>query len=181
MPHPVPARLPQRSVSRRRDRAGQGEAGEVILFADTFSRYYEPENLRAAVRVIRKLGFEPVAPAGGGRPLCCGRTYLSAGLVDKARAEARRTLTALRGTTPIVGLEPSCLLTLRDEFASLLPGSEAKDLANRARLLSEFTMEQPITPPMSLPGTVVHVHGHCHQKSLGAYPMPSPPCAGLTA
>jgi FAD/FMN-containing dehydrogenase/Fe-S oxidoreductase len=148
----------------------KGEAGEVILFGDTFNRYYEPENLRAAVRVMRKLGLKPVAPAVSGRPLCCGRTYLSAGLVDKARAEARRTLEALRGDAPVVGLEPSCILTLRDEFASLLPGAEAEALAGRTRLLSEFMMEHRVTAPMALPGAVAHVHGHCHQKSFGAFP-----------
>ena len=80
------------------DHKGLGEAGgerRVLLFADTFNRYFEPENLRAAVRVLRAAGFTPVVPAGG--PLCCGRTYLSAGLVDRARAEARRTLAALGG------------------------------------------------------------------------------------
>lgn len=148
--------------------APTGAAGEVILFADTFNRTYEPENLRAAVRVLQKLGMAPVAPRVAGRPLCCGRTYLSAGLVDRARAEARRTLDALAGDAPVIGLEPSCLMTLRDEFLALLPGPEARRLASRARLLSEHLDERTFTA--SLPGATIRVHGHCHQKSFGAFP-----------
>ena len=152
-----------------------GATGEVILFGDTFNRYYEPENLRAAVRVLRKLGLTPVTPNVSGRPLCCGRTYLSAGLVDKARAEARRTLDALDGDAPILGLEPSCLMTLRDEFGSLLPGRAADAMKDRARLLTEYLTEHKIEAAMALPGKTLHVHGHCHQKSFGAFP------AALTA
>ena len=147
-----------------------GAANEVILFGDTFNRYYEPENLRAAVRVLRRLGLTPVTPKVLGRPLCCGRTYLSAGLVDRARAEARRTLDALAGEAPVLGLEPSCLMTLRDEFGSLLPGPAADRMKDRARLLTEYLTEHAITAPMALPGVTLHVHGHCHQKSFGAFP-----------
>ena len=102
--------------------------------------------------------------------MCCGRTYLAAGMVDKAREEARRTMRALSGDLPVLGLEPSCLLTLRDEFRSLLPGAETAALADRAMLLSEFlTREKPELALRALPGTA-HVHGHCHQKSFGAFP-----------
>ena len=147
-----------------------GAAGEVILFGDTFNRYYEPENLRAAARVLRKVGLTPVMPKVSGRPLCCGRTYLSAGLVDRARAEAKRTMEALAGEAPILGLEPSCLMTLRDEFGSLLPGKQADALKDRARLLTEYLTEHKVEAPMALPGRTLHVHGHCHQKSFGAFP-----------
>jgi Fe-S oxidoreductase len=149
---------------------GDGPWGSVMLLADTFNRYFEPENLRAAVRVLRAAGYGVVLPSAGGRPLCCGRTYLSAGMVDKARDEARRTMRALAGDMPVVGLEPSCLLTLRDEFRSLLPGAAADALAGRALLLSEFlAKEKPALKLRELPGTA-HVHGHCHQKSFGAFP-----------
>ncbi len=147
-----------------------GAAHEVILFGDTFNRTYEPENLRAAVRVLRRLGLTPVMPKVAGRPLCCGRTYLSAGLVERAREEARRTLDALAGDAPVLGLEPSCLMTLRDEFGSLLPGPAADRMKDRARLLTEYLVEHRIEAPMALPGKVMHVHGHCHQKSFGAFP-----------
>ncbi len=144
--------------------------GEVLLLADTFNRYFEPENLRAAIRVLAAAGYRATVAAAAGRPLCCGRTWLAAGMVDRARAEARRTLAALRGNFPVIGLEPSCLLTLRDEFRSLLPGPESAALAGRARLLSEFlAREKPELNLNPLPLTA-HLHGHCHQKSFGAFP-----------
>ena len=146
-----------------------GKAGEVILFADTFNRYYEPENLRAAVRVLRGFGLTPVAPKHSGRPLCCGRTYLAAGMVERAREAARRTLAALAGDAPVVGLEPSCVMTLRDEFGSLLPGPESTGLKARARLLTEHLAETGATATLKLAATA-HVHGHCHQKSFAAWP-----------
>ncbi len=179
---PALARLGERMVglaaSRplpawRRDwfRDGEAEAaGDVLLLADTFNRYFEPENLRAAVRVLRAAGFRPQVASAGGRPLCCGRTYLSAGMVDRARAEAARSMAALAGDRPVVGLEPSCLLTLRDEFGSLLPGAAAEALAGRAMLLGEFLERHaPGLPLQPAPGTA-HVHGHCHQKAFGAFP-----------
>ena len=157
----------------RRDRFDDREApatGDVLLLADTFNRYFEPENLRAAIRVLRAAGFSPAVASGGGRPLCCGRTYLSAGLVERARAEARRTIAALAGERPVVGLEPSCLLTLRDEFGSLLPGAESRALADRAFLLGEFLQRHaPDLALNAMPGRA-HVHGHCHQKAFGGFP-----------
>jgi len=158
----------------RQDRFRDGEADatparrDVLFLVDTFNRYFEPENLRAALRVLRAAGVRAILPAGG--PLCCGRTYLSAGMVERARAEARRTLAALRGDLPVIGLEPSCLFTLKDEFLSLLPGPEAQALADRAMLLSEYLVqEKPALALQPLP-TTAHVHGHCHQKSFGAFP-----------
>ena len=144
--------------------------GEVLLLADTFNRWFEPENLRAALRVLAAAGYRAIIPPRRGRPLCCGRTWLAAGLLDKAREEARRTMGQLSGHLPVIGLEPSCLFTLRDEFAALLPGAEANDLAGRAMLLSEFlTREKPQLHLRPLQATV-HMHGHCHQKAFGAFP-----------
>ncbi len=165
--------LPEWSRASFRDQEAASRAGPrgtVMLLADTFNRYFEPENLRAGLRVLRAAGYGVVVPSEGRRPLCCGRTYLAAGMVDKARSEARRTMRALAGDMPVIGLEPSCLLTLRDEFRSLLPGAEADQLASRAMLLSEFLAKEK--PPLGLNpllGTA-HVHGHCHQKSFGAFP-----------
>ncbi len=149
---------------------------EVVLLVDTFNRYFEPENARAAIRVLQAAGYRVHAaqPRSGGRPLCCGRTFLSAGLVDEARAEARRVLAALepwvaRGI-PVVGLEPSCLLTLRDEFGVLLPGTEA--LAKNAFLLEEFLASEADAGRLKLTlkpiGEQALLHGHCHQKAFGA-------------
>jgi Fe-S oxidoreductase len=118
-----------------------------------------------------------VMPRRGTRPLCCGRTFLSAGLVDEARAEARRTLDALtpfvqRGAR-VVGLEPSCLLTFRDEFANLLPKNEVEPLAEASFLLEEALAADLAASKVKLPlrdqaGRMAHLHGHCHQKAFGA-------------
>ena len=113
----------------------------------------------------------------GRRPLCCGRTYLTAGLVDEARREARRVVAAMvphvtRGAA-IVGLELSCLLTLRDEFLVLGLGDAAQRLTGRALLIEEFLAREhaagrlalPLTP---LPQSRALLHGHCHQKAFDA-------------
>jgi FAD/FMN-containing dehydrogenase/Fe-S oxidoreductase len=144
--------------------------GTVMLLADTFNRWFEPENLRAAVRVLGAAGFGVVMPQAGGSPLCCGRTWLAAGMIERARAEARRTLAACAGEMPVIGLEPSCLMTLRDEFRALLPGAAADALAGRAMLLSEFLAREQPDLKLRPVAAVAHVHGHCHQKAFGAFP-----------
>ena len=141
--------------------------GDVLLLADTFNRYFEPENLRAAIRVLRAAGYRAVLPR---EPVCCGRTYLSAGLLDRARATLAATRTALAGDLPVVGLEPSCLLTLRDELRSLLPGPESDALASRALLLGEFLDRHGDALKLKPVAPAAHIHGHCHQKSFGAFP-----------
>ncbi len=125
----------------------------VILFVDTFTRYFDTGVPRAAVDVLRRLGFHPVAPRPlptRGRPLCCGRTYISAGLLGHARAELQRTIAALaplaRQGLPIVGLEPSCLLTLRDEALALCPGEDARTVADKALLIDEFLAARASAP-----------------------------------
>ncbi|MGR3756765.1 MAG: FAD-binding and (Fe-S)-binding domain-containing protein, partial [Tranquillimonas sp.] len=155
------------------DDAGAGQDA-VVLFADTFTRWMEPQIPRAAVAVLRRAGYRVLAPDVAGRPLCCGRTYLAAGMIDRARAEARRTLTALmphiRAGHTVIGLEPSCLLTLRDEFLTLLPGDEARALADRALLFEEFVARERAAGRFDLPVAAtgpVRVHGHCHQKAAG--------------
>ena len=144
--------------------------GDVYLLADTFNRYFEPENLRAALRVLAAAGYRAIIPQTKGRPLCCGRTWLATGLVGKARQEASRTMSHLSRDMPVIGLEPSCLMTLRDEFRSLLPGEPTDRFAARAVLLSEFiAREKPDLALQPVPGTA-RVHGHCHQKAFGAFP-----------
>jgi len=156
--------------------ADEGRA--VVLLVDTFNRWFEPENARAAERVLRRAGYTVHAATAPGdkHPLCCGRTFLAAGLVEEARNEARRTLAALRPFVergvPIVGLEPSCLLTLRDEFTVLLPGPETKALAERAMLFEEFVAVEAeagrfVLPLHALPQQSALLHGHCHQKAFG--------------
>ena len=158
---------------------GSTDGREVVLFADTFNRIYERENLDAALRVLVEGGYRVhiPKPANSGRPLCCGRTYLSAGLVDNARAELDRLVAtyapfAARGV-PIIGLEPSCLLTLRDELLSLRSDEAAKTISAHALLFEEFLVREAQAGRLKLPlGAMpakVLVHGHCHQKSFGAF------------
>jgi len=144
--------------------------GEILLLADTFNRYFEPENLRAALRVLAAMGYRAVMPPHRGRPLCCGRTFLAAGMLDQAREEARRTMGRLAGDLPVIGLEPSCLFTLRDEFRCLLPGRASDDLGARAMLLSEFIAQEKPSLALRPIAATAHLHGHCHQKSFGAFP-----------
>ncbi len=167
---------PKKAISEPTD-----PISRVILLADTFNNYFEPENLRAAQDVLEAAGYrvETLRPRDGGRPLCCGRTFLAAGLVDEARAEARRLLDALgalanRGV-PIVGLEPSCLLTLRDELLSMFPRAEVEAVSRRALLLEEFLAQEQAAGRLKLPlvpqpGRRALLHGHCHQKAFGAMP-----------
>jgi FAD/FMN-containing dehydrogenase/Fe-S oxidoreductase len=158
---------------------GPADGCEVVLFTDTFNRTYERENLDAALRVLVEGGYRVhiPKPVDGGRPLCCGRTFLSAGLVDQARAELDRLVTtyapfAQRGV-PIIGLEPSCLLTLRDELLSLRGDETAKSVSAQALLFEEFLVREAEAGRLRLPlgpvGGTALVHGHCHQKSFGAF------------
>jgi len=152
-------------------------AKEAVLFADTFNTYFEPDNLRAAVKVLTAAGYTLHTPASSsGRPLCCGRTYLATGMIEEARALARELTTTLapfvaRGV-PIVGLEPSCLLGLRDELLSLLPGKASADLAQLALTFEEFVARENAASRWAAPFkasgyTRALVHGHCHQKAFG--------------
>lgn len=162
--------------------ASCGQRGKVVLFVDTFSHYFTPEVVTAAQAVLTAGGYEVeiLRPASDDaepeRPLCCGRTYLSQGMVDAAKLEGRRVMAALAPAlaagTPIVGLEPSCLLALRDEFYSLSLGPEVAQLGKQAFLFEEYLMREgnkglklPLKP---LPGARAVVHGHCHQKAFGA-------------
>ena len=158
---------------------GPADGREVVLFADTFNRIYECENLDDALRVLIAGGYRVYVPkpANGARPLCCGRTFLSAGLVDEARAELDRVVAtyepfASRGV-PIIGLEPSCLLTLRDELLSLRKDETARTVSAQAVLFEEFLVHEAERGRLKLAtGPLkqkVLVHGHCHQKSFGAF------------
>ncbi|WOJ89114.1 (Fe-S)-binding protein [Methylocapsa polymorpha] len=160
---------------------GEGERGDVILFVDTFCHHFDPEIAEAAVTVLSSAGYKVriAKPAPDDsepdRPLCCGRTYLTTGLVEEARVEGKRVLAAFRPEivkgTPIIGLEPSCLLSLRDELYSLGLGAEVGDLGKQLYLLEEFLVREHQRgmrlnlKPLDLPKALVH--GHCHQKAFG--------------
>lgn len=154
-------------------------AREVVLFADTFNNYFEAGNARAALRVLTAAGYHVhvARAAEETRPLCCGRTYLATGLVTQAKEEARRTLNALlpfvRRGIAVIGLEPSCLLTMRDEFLAYGLGEDAELLAKNAFLLEEFLAKEHQAGTLSLelkalPQNTALLHGHCHQKAFDA-------------
>lgn len=162
--------------------ASAGARGDVILFVDTFCHHFDPEIAEAAVAVLERAGynvrFAKPAPtdAEPNRPLCCGRTYLTTGMADKAKGEASRVLAAFRDAiaakTPIIGLEPSCLLSLRDELYSLGLGPEVGDLGKQLFLFEEFLAREHQNnglrlelKPLDLPKALLH--GHCHQKAFG--------------
>ena len=139
---------------------------DVVLLVDTFNRYFEPENARAALKVLHAAGHRVYAPGG----LCCGRPFLSAGLIEEARREAAKMQAALatyaqRGV-PIVGLEPSCLFSLRDEF----PAMGFDKLAGSAVLFEEFLAREPDRLKLKETKKEVLLHGHCHQKAFDAMP-----------
>ncbi len=153
------------------------ESNSVVMFVDTFNRYFDPQIVQAAQAVLTAAGYKIHLPAiPKERPLCCGRTFLSAGLVDQAREEASRVLQTLKPyldkNVPVIGLEPSCLLGFRDEYEVLGLGEAAKRLSQNALLFEEFLEREldagNLTLPLkSLSSERVLVHGHCHQKAFG--------------
>lgn len=158
--------------------SGNATVREVVLLVDTFSNHLDPQIAHAALDVLQSAGYTVhiSKPAETERALCCGRTYHSNGLIAEARAEATRMLDALspfaeRGL-PIIGLEPSCLLMLRDEYHSLGLGERVSKVANAAVLLEEFLAREHDAKRLTLPlkplKKKVLVHGHCHQKAFGA-------------
>jgi Fe-S oxidoreductase len=150
---------------------------EVVLFADTFNNWWEPSALDDALAVLRATGHQVVTPKGPrGRALCCGRTYLAVGMVEEARAEAERTLAGLRPWlergVPVVGLEPSCILGFRDEYAALFPNDATAQLLSKAKLIDEYLIDEGLPLPWKSAAArleSIHVHGHCHQKAFGTF------------
>ncbi len=153
---------------------------DVVLFADTFNRYFERENIDAAAAVLAASGYGVhfVDPPDGKRPLCCGRTFLAVGKVDEARKDMERTLAALApfvaAGMPVIGLEPSCLFGFRDEIPALIKNDTARLVAGKAVLFEEFLAREAAAgrlevkfPPI---GKQAFLHGHCHQKSFDAMP-----------
>ena len=148
-----------------------GERGQVVLFPDTFTNYNHPNLGRAAVKVLEALGYQVIVP----RVRCCGRPMLSAGMMDKARACAQSNVDSVypyiqRGAI-LVGLEPSCILSFRDEYPDLLGGdAKAQVVSEKALLVEEFVLfaqrEQGARLEFVNPPPKLLLHGHCHQKAL---------------
>jgi FAD/FMN-containing dehydrogenase/Fe-S oxidoreductase len=160
-------RVARMTFSRRFPSLPQGAGpAEVALFNDTWNEYQRPEIGAGAVRVLAAAGAKVLLP----EVVCCGRPMLSEGLVDEARRNARRNLDLLshlveRGV-PLVGLEPSCILTIRDDYRKLLPDDgRVERLAGATRLFEEALLG--LEPELPLAGgSPVLLHGHCHQKAL---------------
>jgi FAD/FMN-containing dehydrogenase/Fe-S oxidoreductase len=163
---PLP-KVTRMTFSRRFPSLAQSAGpAEVALFNDTWNEYQRPEIGVGAVRLFAAAGAKVHLP----KVVCCGRPMLSEGLVDAARKNARRNVEILyplveRGV-PLVGLEPSCILTIRDDYGKLLPGDERVGrLADATRLFEEALLE--LEPELPLrEGSPVLLHGHCHQKAL---------------
>ena len=149
----------------------------VVLFVDTFNGYFESENAQAAYRVLEAAGYTVHVAHRPDQHLCCGRTYLATGMVDQAREQVRALVDYLlplaQQGVPIVGLEPSCLLTLRDEALQLGLGEAAHTVASQALLWEEFldrehqagrldTLRERLSPAQA----PFLLHGHCHQKAF---------------
>jgi len=154
---------------------------EVVLFIDSFSRYYESAIAEAALNLLVRAGYrvQLLDKGQGERPLCCGRSYIAHGMVDEAKEEATRVIEALlpfaeRGVQ-VIGLEPACLLAIRDDYRALGLGDAAETVAAHAVLLEEFVAKESKAGRMQLPlnpypddAPEILVHGHCHQKAVGA-------------
>jgi FAD/FMN-containing dehydrogenase/Fe-S oxidoreductase len=160
-------RVARQTFSRHFPSLPQGAGpAEVALFNDTWNEYQRPEIGVGAVRLFAAAGARVHLP----KVVCCGRPMLSEGLVDAARENARRNLDLLfplvESGVPLVGLEPSCILTIRDDYRKLLPGDERVErLASATRLFEEALLELEQVPPLH-EGSPVLLHGHCHQKAL---------------
>lgn len=149
---------------------------KLILFADTFNINFENQNLIYAIKVLNKLGFQTIIPSYDkdnlDRPLCCGRTYISYGQLDKAANELNRFNDYIIKNNyfnlPVVGIEPSCLLTFSDEYQKLKDVKNREKIKNKFYLLEEFILEyieNDNNIKINKFDQNVLIHGHCHQKS----------------
>jgi Fe-S oxidoreductase/FAD/FMN-containing dehydrogenase len=157
---------PQRPLPRfARPHRHRSRTGDVVLLADSFTTYTDPGLTRAAIGVLEATGRRVRLESRG----CCGRASISKGLLDHARAQARAMVARLapeaaRGV-PIVGVEPSCLLTLKEEYLALLADDpRAQVVARQAHLLEDLIADE--LPARPLAGRRILFHGHCHQKAL---------------
>ena len=160
---------PSREAKRACDSPQESDAPEVLLWADTFNNYFQPQTARAAVEVLETAGYRVLVPQAN---LCCGRPLYDFGMLDRAERLLLEILDTLEpeieAGIPVVGLEPSCVAVFRDELINLFPRDErAQALSRQTFLLSEF-LEQELGPNASLPqiNRKALLHGHCHHKSI---------------
>ena len=156
--------------------AAASNAKAAVLFVDTFNGHFETENALAAARVLKAAGYTLHTVSKPGAPHCCGRTYLASGRVDEAKVKAGALIDALlplaRAGLAIVGLEPSCLLTLRDETLVMGLGESAEVVGKQALMFEEFIARETsagrFTLKLKAADAPILLHGHCHQKAFGA-------------
>jgi Fe-S oxidoreductase len=149
---------------------GDGSNGEVVLFHDTFNNFNTPNVAKAATLFLERFGYRVVLI----EKKCCGRPMISKGMLDLAKDNGAwnigRLVAFADRKTPIVGLEPSCLLTLRDEYPELHASPAAKKVAEFSFLFEEFVAREQGAGRIKLEsngrGRKVLLHGHCHQKAL---------------
>lgn len=167
---PLHAHHFRRWFARHRPPAGAGRQGRVMLLDDCFNTYNEPEVGQAAVTVLERAGYAvELADLA-----CCGRPMISKGFLkdsrDLIRRQAPKLARRLAGGSPLLGLEPSCLLTLTDEWPELLPGQDTKRIAAAAHLADTWIARQVQSGQCELPlkprAEPCVLHGHCHQKAL---------------
>ncbi len=155
---------------RKHPQTGQAVNGEVVLFHDTFNNYNTPNVAIAAVRFLERSGYRVVLAD----KKCCGRPMISKGMLSQAKENSAWNIDKLvpyaeKGTA-VVGLEPSCLLTLRDEYPEFVRTEAAKIVAKNSFLFEEFVMREIGAGRLKLnaigQGRKVLLHGHCHQKAI---------------
>ncbi|WP_280303242.1 FAD-binding and (Fe-S)-binding domain-containing protein [Nocardia neocaledoniensis] len=159
------------AADSRADSASPAGAAEVMLWVDSFTDTFDPENALAAVILIEQLGYRVRIPE---RRVCCGLTWITTGQLDGARKRLRATLDAVADHAAaggvIVGLEPSCTAALRADLPELLPDDpRAADVAASIRTLAEFLLDQPGWRPPRREGETVVVQPHCHQHAVGGF------------
>jgi FAD/FMN-containing dehydrogenase/Fe-S oxidoreductase len=149
---------------------GASAKSKVILFHDTFMNYNYPEIGKAAVAVLERAGYEVMLVA----KKCCGRPMISKGMLEAARANAIYNVNLLAPYAeqgmPIIGCEPSCILTLRDEYPDLVADTRVEAVAAHSFMIEEFLATLHGRGELNLPFKDVKrqllLHGHCHQKAL---------------
>ena len=157
-------------LNKQSRRETSAELPRVVLFNDTYTNYNEPGIGRAALKLLEDAGAQVLVPD----VVCCGRSMISKGLLDQAKENARKNVSLLAPIVGsgayVIGCEPSCLLTLRDEYPDLLRTEEARLVANHSLLLEEYLLRQLAAgkwhPAFSEVQRSILLHGHCHQKSL---------------
>jgi anaerobic glycerol-3-phosphate dehydrogenase C subunit len=157
--------------SRKTDAGADTSRGTVVLFPDTFTNYNSPALGKAAVKVMEHMGYRVVLP----KVKCCGRPMMSKGMLEKARDAARFNVDSVyeyvRDGAKLVGIEPSCILSFKDEYEDLLGGDEkAREIAQNTMLIEEFVLhaqeKDGATLKFANPPARVVLHGHCHQKAI---------------